>query len=83
MEHRLFIIMSIGAVLAVTFGMAMIVAAPAYLTRPWLQDKLVLVALLIGYHLWCCRLMHGAAATAAPRTRRAGCAGSMRCQACC
>src|SRR5665213_119854 len=56
MERRLFVIMSIGAVLAATFGIAMILAAPAYLTLPWLRMKLVLVALLIGYHLWCGRL---------------------------
>jgi putative membrane protein len=57
MEQRLFVIMSIGAVLAVSFGIAMIIAAPAYLSLPWLRMKLVLVALLTGYHLWCYRLM--------------------------
>ena len=49
--------MSIGALLAATFGIAMILAAPAYLTLPWLQTKLLFVALLIGYHLWCYRLV--------------------------
>jgi protoporphyrinogen IX oxidase len=57
MEKRLFVIMSIGAACAITFGVAMIVAAPDYLGEPWLQAKLVGVALLIGYHLWCQRLM--------------------------
>jgi putative membrane protein len=57
MEKRLFAIMSIGAACAVTFGVAMIMAAPAYLSEPWLQTKLVCVALLIGYHLWCYRLI--------------------------
>jgi protoporphyrinogen IX oxidase len=57
MERRLFVIMSIGALLAATFGIAMILAAPAYLTLPWLQTKLLFVALLIGYHLWCYRLV--------------------------
>jgi protoporphyrinogen IX oxidase len=59
MERRLFVIMSIGAVLAVGFGVAMIIAAPAYLSLPWLRVKVVLVALLTGYHLWCYRLMLG------------------------
>jgi putative membrane protein len=53
MERRLFILMSIGALLALVFGIAMIVAAPEYLHAAWLQAKLILVALLIVYHLWC------------------------------
>jgi protoporphyrinogen IX oxidase len=66
MEKRLFVLMSIGALLAVTFGIAMILATPGYLREPWLQMKLVCVALLIGYHLWCYRLI------AALRTQRDG-----------
>jgi putative membrane protein len=57
MERRLFILMSIGALLALVFGIAMIVAAPEYLQTAWLQAKLILVALLIVYHLWCRRLV--------------------------
>ena len=57
MERRLFFIMSVGAVLAVLFGMAMILAAPGYLAQEWLRAKLLLVALLVGYHFWCYRLM--------------------------
>jgi protoporphyrinogen IX oxidase len=57
MERRLFILMSLGALLALAFGMAMIAAAPEYLHMAWLQAKLILVALLIGYHLWCRRLI--------------------------
>jgi protoporphyrinogen IX oxidase len=57
MERRLFFIMSVGALLAVLFGMAMILAAPGYLAEQWLRAKLLLVALLIGYHFWCYRLM--------------------------
>src|ERR1700680_4428157 len=53
MERRLFIIMSVGAVLTVAFGIAMIVAAPAYLRMGWLHAKLTLVLLLIVYHLIC------------------------------
>ena len=57
MERRLFAIMTIGALGAVLFGLAMIIAAPAYLTLGWLRVKLLLVVALIGYHLWCYRLM--------------------------
>lgn len=57
MERRLFAIMSIGAVLAALFGIAMIALAPAYLEMRWLHAKLTLVVLLIAYHLSCYRLM--------------------------
>jgi protoporphyrinogen IX oxidase len=57
MERRLFAIMTIGALATAVFGVAMIAAAPAYLALGWLRAKLVLVAVLIGYHLWCYRLM--------------------------
>jgi putative membrane protein len=57
MERRLFGIMTLGATLAALFGVSMLVAAPGYLALGWLQVKLVLVALLIGYHAWCYRLM--------------------------
>lgn len=57
MERRLFVIMTIGAVLALLFGVAMVIAEPQYLDERWLQVKLSCVALLIGYHAWCLRLM--------------------------
>ena len=57
MERRLYFMMSLGALLAVFFGMAMIVASPAYLGMGWLRVKVLLVAALIGYHGWCYRLM--------------------------
>src|SRR5271170_6331628 len=57
MERRLFTIMTIGAVAGVGFGVAMLVAAPVYLTMQWLRLKLLLVLLLIGYHLFCYQLM--------------------------
>ena len=43
--------------LAALFGVSMLVAAPGYLALGWLQVELALVALLIGYHAWCYRLM--------------------------
>jgi protoporphyrinogen IX oxidase len=57
MERRLFGMMTLGATLTVVFGLSMIVAAPGYLHFGWLHVKLTLVAVLIGYHLWCRALM--------------------------
>ena len=57
MERRLFAIMTIGASLALLFGLAMIAVTPALLATGWLRVKLALVAALIGYHVWCYRLM--------------------------
>jgi protoporphyrinogen IX oxidase len=57
MERRLFALMSIGAGLTIAFGIAMLVALPAYLSMRWLHVKLVLVALLIAYHGYCYKLM--------------------------
>jgi putative membrane protein len=57
MERRLFGIMTLGGMLAALLGMSMIVAAPGYLAFGWLHVKLMLVAALIAYHVWCYRLM--------------------------
>jgi putative membrane protein len=57
MERRLFAIMSIGALAALGLGAAMLAAAPAYLAMGWLRVKLLVVLLVIGYHLYCYRLM--------------------------
>jgi putative membrane protein len=57
MERRLFAIMTLGALLTIGFGLAMLGRAPEYLQLAWLRTKLVLVALLIVYHGWCYRLM--------------------------
>jgi putative membrane protein len=57
MERRLFTIMTIGAILTATFGVAMLLRVPALLQLGWIHAKLMLVALLIGYHYWCYRLM--------------------------
>lgn len=64
MERRLFAIMTIGAALAATFGIAMLIAAPVLLQLGWIHAKFTLVALLVGYHLWCHRLMKALAANA-------------------
>lgn len=57
MERRLFAIMTIGALGALLLGVAMVAVAPLYLAFGWLRLKLALVVALIGYHLWCYRLM--------------------------
>ena len=57
MERRLFTIMTIGAALTAIFAGAMVARVPGYLQMGWLQLKLALVACLIGYHIWCYRLM--------------------------
>jgi putative membrane protein len=70
MERRLFFIMSLGAILAVLFGITMIVAQPGYLALGWLRVKLLLVAVLVGYHAWCYRLMLALRAQRACHTQR-------------
>jgi putative membrane protein len=57
MERRLFAIMTVGALLAVGFGIAMLILAPPYVQAGWLRAKLVLVAGLIAYHGSCYGLM--------------------------
>jgi protoporphyrinogen IX oxidase len=49
--------MTIGGLLTVSFGIAMIVASPAYLAMGWLHAKLTLVALLVIYHIACYRFV--------------------------
>ena len=57
MERRLFVLMSVGGLLALAFGIALLARTPAYLALDWMRLKLVLVALLASYHFWCYRLM--------------------------
>lgn len=59
MERRLFLLMTVGGALAIAFGLSMVAAAPAYLSFLWLRVKLVLVAGLVVYHLWCRGLLRG------------------------
>jgi putative membrane protein len=56
MEGRLFVLMSIGGGATIALGIAMLVAAPAYLAMGWLHLKLGFVGLLIVYHLYCYKL---------------------------
>ena len=66
MERRLFIIMTLGAVMAAIFGMWMAIdyALSNYAGMGWLHTKLALVVGLIAYHVWCWRVnRHFAAGT--------------------
>jgi protoporphyrinogen IX oxidase len=73
MERRLLAITHIGGALALLFGLLLlywwISQAPAYLNQVWLHVKLTLVALLIGYHVWCALLVRR---FAAGRNRHSG-----------
>ena len=57
MERGMFRIMTFGAVMAAAFGIAMLIVTPAYFELKWLHAKLTIVALLVGYHIWCYRLL--------------------------
>jgi putative membrane protein len=62
MEHKLFKLMTLAAAMAIGFGVALLALAPAYLLMHWLQLKLALVLLLIGYHGACFALVQQFAA---------------------
>ncbi len=55
MERRLFVIMTIGAVLTAGFGFLMLWFSPVLLLQGWFQLKLVMLAILVAYHLRCLR----------------------------
>jgi putative membrane protein len=62
MERKLFMIMTIGALVAIGFGVAMLAQAPDYLLMRWLHVKLALVLVLVGYHGACFALLQQFAA---------------------
>jgi protoporphyrinogen IX oxidase len=70
MERKLFFIMSIGAAVALGFGVAMLAAAPEYLQMRWLYAKLALVLVLIAYHGACFALLEQFAADRNARLER-------------
>jgi len=70
MERKLFGMMTFAAVIALGFGVAMLVASSDYLLMRWLQLKLVLVFLLIGYHGACLALLQQFAADRNTRSER-------------
>jgi putative membrane protein len=67
MERRLFALMTIGAAASIFFGLTMLIESPIYLLMTWLKIKLLLVALVIAYHVYCYKLMRD---FAAQRNRR-------------
>lgn len=68
MERKLYRgIMTPSAFLAAAFGIALIAMQPGWLSQAWMQLKLVLVGALVGYHLWCGRLVRAFAADANDR----------------
>ena len=60
MERKLFFgIMTPGALLTLVFGLWMLgeFAWAAYGKMGWLHAKLLLIALMVGYHIWCGKLL--------------------------
>ena len=62
MERKLFGIMTLAAVLAIVFGITLIVMNAAYfggtlMRAGWMHAKLALVLVLIAYHVYCARVM--------------------------
>lgn len=56
MEHKLFFIMTIAAILASILGIWLVTILSGYLKMPWMHAKLGLYVLLLGYHVWCWKL---------------------------
>lgn len=58
MQKRLFGIMTLGALLTVIFGTALIAMNWSYLiASPWFLVKMLFVAALFAYHYWCFKIM--------------------------
>ncbi len=58
MELKLYrIITNPAMIITVIFGIAMLIINPAYLTMGWMQIKLALMVLLIGYHFLCKKII--------------------------
>jgi protoporphyrinogen IX oxidase len=53
MEKRLFVIMTIGAVLTIAFGLTLIAMVPGFMMQHWLHIKLFVVVGLIAFHVYC------------------------------
>jgi putative membrane protein len=60
MERKLFFgIMTPSAILTLGFGLWMLLTPiyGVYLKAGWMHTKLLLIVLLVGYHLWCGKLL--------------------------
>ena len=62
MERKLYGIMTLGGLLALIFGLALLyfwaTRVDGYFSQGWLHVKLTSIALLVGYHLYCKKLMN-------------------------
>ncbi|HEB92228.1 MAG TPA: CopD family protein [Gammaproteobacteria bacterium] len=60
MERKLLIMTHIGGALTALFGLILLAgyAWEAYKGEMWLHMKLALVLALIGYHIWCVKLVN-------------------------
>jgi putative membrane protein len=70
MERRLFAIMTIGGAASILFGSLMLIESPGYLQMTWLKLKLLFVALVVAYHVFCFKLMRDLAAQRSTRSSR-------------
>ena len=70
MERKLYRFVTPWAILTVGLGLWMLTWYPLEALRQmgWLHAKLALVALLIGYHLWCGRLVRAFAGGSNPHS---------------
>lgn len=58
MERRLFVMMTIGGVLTAFFGIWLITLnSSVFSSGGWFHAKLLFLTLLIGYHVWCYKIM--------------------------
>ena len=57
MERRLYVMMTIGAVLTALFGITMLIMNTALFKAGWFHAKLLLVFGLAAYHYYCYKLM--------------------------
>ncbi|BAO45576.1 protoporphyrinogen oxidase HemJ [Thiolapillus brandeum] len=59
MERKLYYFVTPWMILTLVFGTWMLIAGAweAYSSMKWLHVKLLLVAILVGYHFWCGKLM--------------------------
>lgn len=69
MERKLMAITHIGGLLTLVFGsLLLIIWLPGLMTLDWMKMKLLLVAGLIAYHIYCVRLVNVFKADANTRT---------------
>lgn len=58
MEWRVYkLILNPAMMITFTFGIAMLVYNPSYLKMGWIHIKLLLVFLLLGYHIFCKKII--------------------------